>query len=945
MSAGNLKKQAKHHRKRTLSLLIVCAMLFSLVLPAYASASESITDTDVSTVYEEPEYSVDSGISESQNDILPAGEQDEAYTSEPESSDETEATSADTEYENEISETAATDDSTEETVDYPAQDFAAETADGITVNASVEEGVFPEGTTLTAEDVDISYAAEKAQEALGDDKILVGVAGVDITFFDADGNEIQPKDNSKVHVTLKWNESVEGDEFSVIHVQDDGNAEEVENVAEANESAASFETDSFSIYVEAGYTTASVNSIDGNTTVAVGETLSLRTSITNAYSHRWTSDNESVATVSGSGTNATVTGVSGGTATITHHYQYYSWTRERSESIEITVTGPTKVYVYVSARGMSEEMLELLGIDPGTLDGNGFFPAGEIYIDSDYLSGKPASSNTGAALINSTEDWNTVLSALSNMNTSTLTGVYAANRGNVVSEYLAQAEADIDGYIGSGQTALFRWNMSTSYGFDDQSVEYHLDLRFSTRQITFITGNNGIQSGSSADDGTTIDHRVYITNSIIQDPRNLNIPEGYTLDGYYTDPDFTTRWDGIGTELSEDQTVYIKLKAETAVDEAGYINVQKTFTGLTQEQVPSGFTLTVAGSTLTLGNARTRTQDENGITYTWRIDNVSAGSYSVAENNEEVSGYDVSSSIPGSGTVTVSAAEMDANFRRSNNNNTRSWPVSISGDTSTFFAAKMKEKTIIITKNNLSVSQRMTIQNIIARDNAMASSTYEFYNLEGKSEIAFSIYSDILGGSTNLNYKDGYVTFAATKVWQHVGTGTYSISKAAENPDVQVTNTYTRSIMDLTITKRVEGNMGDKTKSFPFTATDANGNPILDTNGNAISLRDGESATLTGLQIGSVIYLTEANGDYTPAVQYGTFSEDGSFSGTSVTQSENGSYAITLEADKTGILVTNTKEAVPETGIVTDSAPYGLLLGLLAIAGGILVYGRRRRQQ
>ena len=90
---------------------------------------------------------------------------------------------------------------------------------------------------------------------------------------------------------------------------------------------------------------------------------------------------------------------------------------------------------------------------------------------------------------------------------------------------------------------MFRWHENpcqpgnAHYGFADQTVEYHLDLVFTTKTITFKLGENGINSGD-AKDGTTVDSRTYITGSEIQDPRDLNIPEGYYFDGYYEDSDF-----------------------------------------------------------------------------------------------------------------------------------------------------------------------------------------------------------------------------------------------------------------------------------------------------------------------------------------------------------------------------------------------------------------------
>lgn len=308
--------------------------------------------------------------------------------------------------------------------------------------------------------------------------------------------------------------------------------------------------------------------ITGSNTVVEGETVTLTG--TNGYSHSWSvSDGTGSAQIVGSANGQTVTvqGVAAGSVMIRHAYRESRRGQQITETYTLNVTaasGTIKVYVYVAGSGYSQECLELLGIDAGTLDGNGYFPVGEIELDRSFLSGKANAATPGAPLINSTADWQAVLAALGKLNTSTLVNQdgkpYANNQNNNVDDYLSQASGDVGCGWGSQQTALFYWNYweNKSFGFNDQTVRYHLDLLFNTKKITFITGNNGITSGS-AKDGTTVDTRTYITGSTIQEPRNLTIPEGYKFVGYYTDANFTTPWNGIGTPLNEDQTVYIKI--------------------------------------------------------------------------------------------------------------------------------------------------------------------------------------------------------------------------------------------------------------------------------------------------------------------------------------------------------------------------------------------------
>lgn len=336
---------------------------------------------------------------------------------------------------------------------------------------------------------------------------------------------------------------------------------------------------------------AHISSLSENAAVILADNLTIQqgesgtTTLGNASNYNYQvrqgdrTVNDSGITVSGSNNTVTIT-VDETTEEGTYTIRYRSGSSGPCTelcTVEVTAAvleGKIKVYVYVASEDSSgnswlnnEEFKELIGLT--VCDNNGYFPAGVIELDASYLNGKTGYNTPGAALINSQDDWTALLSALSNMDTSTLNGTdgikedsgtnFSENQDNHVSKYLSQASKDINQIWGSQKSALFRWGDGTdSLGFDDQSVKYHLDLCFNTKKITFITGNNGITSGS-AKDGTEVDDRVYITGSIIQPPRNLTIPDGYKFMGYYEDANFTIPWDGIGTPLNEDQTVYIKI--------------------------------------------------------------------------------------------------------------------------------------------------------------------------------------------------------------------------------------------------------------------------------------------------------------------------------------------------------------------------------------------------
>ncbi|MCI5759361.1 MAG: InlB B-repeat-containing protein, partial [Eubacterium sp.] len=139
-------------------------------------------------------------------------------------------------------------DSEETEVSWPAQTFTGH-ANNITVNVTAAEGIFPEGTTMVTTAVSAQTAKAIANAASDAEAEVVDAIGVDISFRDASGNEIEPKDgkNVQVSMTVDTTSSLAGDNFSVVHQSDDGNVQKVTENATAE--GAVFESGEFSIYV------------------------------------------------------------------------------------------------------------------------------------------------------------------------------------------------------------------------------------------------------------------------------------------------------------------------------------------------------------------------------------------------------------------------------------------------------------------------------------------------------------------------------------------------------------------------------------------------------------------------------------------------------------------------------------------------------------------------
>lgn len=151
---------------------------------------------------------------------------------------------------------------------------------------------------------------------------------------------------------------------------------------------------------------------------------------------------------------------------------------------------------------------------------------------------------------------------------------------------------------------------------------------------------------------------------------------------------------------------------------------------------------------------------------------------------------------------------------------------------------------------------------------------------------------------------------------------------------VRVTNV--RKIVDVTIEKKVTGNLGDHTKQFAFEVQsslpmekDANYNLSDDGKIATFSLAHNESVTLR-VPVGALLTISETFGDYESTI-------------TVDDKPLKERYTVT-DADTQTITVTNHKNVVIDTGIVLDALPYVVLLGIVAV-GAILLLRRRRRRE
>lgn len=164
--------------------------------------------------------------------------------------------------------------------------------------------------------------------------------------------------------------------------------------------------------------------------------------------------------------------------------------------------------------------------------------------------------------------------------------------------------------------------------------------------------------------------------------------------------------------------------------------------------------------------------------------------------------------------------------------------------------------------------------------------------------------------------------------------------------ELVVTNTYAEQpkVCNLTISKTVGGNMGDQSKEFAFTATLSGEGYTFDgvtysiNNREAQSagtgtecrfnLKHGDSITFIDLPIGATFTVTETT--YSGYV-------------TTVDGVAGNSKEITLVETNSSIAFVNTKDVTIDTGILLDTLPYILILGVVAVGAVLLIKKRRNR--
>ena len=266
--------------------------------------------------------------------------------------------------------------------------------------------------------------------------------------------------------------------------------------------------------------------VTGEQLVAVRKKITLMSNQGNSW-HSWSSSDSKIATVSGSGKTATVTGKSAGTVTITHAYIDRG---QKEESFTVTVTNAPEsgtiypVYVYAEIdrsnsvindtdlRSQADALIQSLGIVLNGNEDKKWYTLGEL---ANAMPTPPTMSQQ-LGIPASEEDKSRVASSAVNMTR------YNGNKFplDVVSSWSLKTSDGANDYSGAkGVWAEMNKGNELKY----VTVTWHLDAAAKIVKYTW----------KATDDGDAIQTAVgFEKNPTLADPEDKPARPGYTFSGW-----------------------------------------------------------------------------------------------------------------------------------------------------------------------------------------------------------------------------------------------------------------------------------------------------------------------------------------------------------------------------------------------------------------------------
>ena len=303
----------------------------------------------------------------------------------------------------------------------------------------------------------------------------------------------------------------------------------------------------------------------------------------------------------------------------------------------------------------------------------------------------------------------------------------------------------------------------------------------------------------------------------------------YTVEEIQTDA--TKAFYGQVTESNDGTTTTILNKKKDQEDKP-FIEVTKTFKGLTKDQIrelaeannPYTITLipteTNTPKTLTmdaseLDNILQGSDDKKVWTYTWKQEDCLDGTYKVSESNYSKEGYDVTVTVNGHQVTnwtdfSVGTKQATISEYKQSGKTTTCSPKEFTIGKVNLIVAKLTAKNegyFVWTNTPVSISERKEIVKLIND------------KIDGIKGIGFSPEAELQkcyfysgnGIKDTLVFRNGEIkydgmdklTFDASKQWSMFAAGTYTFTETqnAQNAEIQITNTYSEQTADLDLIK------------------------------------------------------------------------------------------------------------------------------------------------
>ncbi|MDO5034470.1 MAG: Cna B-type domain-containing protein [Actinomycetaceae bacterium] len=181
--------------------------------------------------------------------------------------------------------------------------------------------------------------------------------------------------------------------------------------------------------------------------------------------------------------------------------------------------------------------------------------------------------------------------------------------------------------------------------------------------------------------------------------------------------------------------------------ESATVTVTKTFSGLVGKDFPADFAISLknneTGENVVEGVEPTVSQEQGKTIWQWKLD-LPKGEYKVSESNQVVEDYDLTSSM----TVTTNGNPTSVAFgetfnveprkaviadvTRETENSHTDWPVDLTDEANTFFAANLTQNagTVVITAKELPQFEKDAVTQVLKGENGpFPNKTIEFLNV------------------------------------------------------------------------------------------------------------------------------------------------------------------------------------------------------------------------